>query len=313
MINLFHIPSHKIDTANYQNMLHDKVVVEFEEKIAKYVGAKYACSVNSATNAIFLTFLNAKTTVTVPSMIPPVVLNALITSGNKIKFKDNIDWVGDSYILHEFDNYKIVDSAQKVEKGQFIKECNDNDLLLLSFYPTKPIGGCDGGMILSNDYKKIKWFKEATLNGMTFSNNNWERKISFPGYKMYMNSIQAEIALNNFKSYENKLLKLKQTRELYNEKLGYNNTSNHLYRIEMDGRDEFIKYAKDKGVTCGIHYEATHLNPVYSNHDSSFKLDLPKTEKNSKNTVSIPFHEKLTLTDTEMITNIIKNFTDGNR
>ena len=148
---------------------------------------------------------------------------------------------------------------------------------------------------------------------MTFSNNNWERKISFPGYKMYMNSIQAEIALNNFKSYENKLARLKQTRELYNKKLGYDNTSDHLYRIEMDDRDEFIKYAKDEGIICGIHYEATHLNPVYSTHNCSFKLDLPKTENNHKKTVSIPFHEKLTLTDTKKVINIVKSFINGER
>jgi hypothetical protein len=55
-------------------------------------------------------------------MIPPVVLNALITSGNSINFVDNIDWIGNSYILHDFGNYKIIDSAQKVERNQFKKE-----------------------------------------------------------------------------------------------------------------------------------------------------------------------------------------------
>ena len=82
MISLFHINTHVIDTSIYSNLLHDKIVEEFENQIASYVGAKYAVSFNSATTAIFLSLLGKNTTVTAPSMIPPVVLNAIITSGN---------------------------------------------------------------------------------------------------------------------------------------------------------------------------------------------------------------------------------------
>ena len=113
MIQLFKVSNHKIDTSKFSNLLHDNVVEEFEKTIADYVGAKYACSINSATNAIFLSLLNKNVMVDLPSMIPPVVANAIVTSGNTINFVDNTEWVGDSYILHEFDDYKIVDSAQK--------------------------------------------------------------------------------------------------------------------------------------------------------------------------------------------------------
>ena len=79
-----------------------QVVIELENKFAQYVGAKYACSVNSATNAIFLSMLNKNTIVSIPSMIPPVVANAIITSGNRVEFTDDVKWVGDSYILQSF-------------------------------------------------------------------------------------------------------------------------------------------------------------------------------------------------------------------
>ena len=91
-----------------------------------------------------------------PSHDPPCVLNALITSGNKIKFYDDTDWVGNSYILHTFSNFKVVDSAQKLDKNQFKKECNPQDLMFFSHYPTKPVGSCDGGTIVSDDMKKYK-------------------------------------------------------------------------------------------------------------------------------------------------------------
>ena len=233
MIQLFNIHTHKIDTSEFSNLLHDDVVIKFERIIAQYVGAKYACSVNSATSAIFLSLLNKNVIVDLPSMIPPVVANAIITSGNKINFIDDVDWVGHSYILHQFDDYKVVDSAQKLEKNQFQRECNSQDLMIFSFYPTKPLGGSDGGMIVTDDYEKYRWFKEAVLNGVTYAENNWERGISFPGNKMYMNSIQAKILMNNFVNFEKKMMVLGNLVNTYNKELGYKNSSKHLYRIEV--------------------------------------------------------------------------------
>ena len=106
MINLFHINNHKLNTRDYSNLLHDKVVDKFEQTIAGYVGAKYAVSFNSATSAIFLALIGKRTTIKVPSIIPPVVLNAIITSGNQYEFTDDVDWVGGSYLLHDFGHYK---------------------------------------------------------------------------------------------------------------------------------------------------------------------------------------------------------------
>ena len=79
MINLFNIPNYKINTADFTHYLHSKHVQEFENNFCEYVGAKYACSVNSATNAIFLALLDKNAHLKIPSMIPPVVANAILT------------------------------------------------------------------------------------------------------------------------------------------------------------------------------------------------------------------------------------------
>jgi len=304
MIQLFNINTHTIDTSEFSNLLHDEVVIELENKFAQYVGAKYACSVNSATNAIFLSMLNKNTIVSIPSMIPPVVANAIITSGNEVRFHDDVDWVGHSYVLHEFEDYKIVDSAQKLEPNQFMQECNPNDLMMFSFYPTKPLGGSDGGMIVTDDYEKYKWFKSAVLNGMTYANNNWERGISFPGYKFYMSSIQAKIIMNNFENFDKKIRSLGSLVDIYNKELGYENTSNHLYRIEVLDIEKFIKSMKRVGIICGIHYSALHQNSIYNN-DRQF-LRLPNTERLQKRTVSLPMNENLSFNETEYIIDKVK-------
>ena len=303
MIQLFNVNNHKIDTSKFSNLLHDDVVTEFEKEIADYVGAKYACSVNSATNAIFLSLLNKDVVVDLPSMIPPVVVNAIVTSGNQVNFIDDINWFGDSYILHEFDDYKIVDSAQKLQKNQFKKECNSEDLMIFSFYPTKPLGGSDGGMIVTDDYEKYKWFKEAVLNGMTYADNNWERTISFPGYKMYMSSIQAQICLNNFKQFEEKMSLLNNLVDIYNKELGYNNTSSHLFRIEVTNNNKFIDKMKKDNIICGIHYSALHLNSVYNR---GIKFDCPKSELLEKRTASLPMNETLSTKDINHIVESVR-------
>ena len=304
MIQLFNLNNHIIDTSKYSNLLHDSIVTKFEGTIAEYVGAKYAVTFNSATSALFLALLDKNTTISVPSMIPPVVLNAIITSGNKHDFIDDINWVGDSYVLHNFGDYKIVDSAQKLEKNQFKNECNPNDLMVFSFYPTKPVGSSDGGMIVSDDLEKITHLREMALNGMSYADNNWERKIKFAGYKMYMNSIQCDIALQNFNLYEDKLDKLSKVRDIYNNELNYSNTSNHLYRINVSDRDKFINEMKNNGIVTGIHYSAAHLNDVYKIDT----INCPLSDINSLQTVSIPFQELLTLKEIKTILDIVKKY-----
>lgn len=300
MINLFHINNYVINTSKYKNLLHDSIVTEFEQTIANYVGAKYAVGVNSATNAIFLSLLNKNIEINIPSIIPPVVLNAIITSGNTYCFNDYVEWVGDSYILHNFNDYKIIDSAQKLQKDQFKKECNNNDLLIFSFYPTKPVGSCDGGIIVSNNKDKINKLRELSFNGMSYAENNWNRKIKVPGYKMYMNSIQAEIGLKNFYKYEKKLERLNVIKEKYNKAFNLKNTSNHLYRIQTKNRSKVQTKLLKKGILTGIHYSALHLNSVYNLSKNWY---LPKSEYINKTTLTIPFHEKLSLKDVEYIIN----------
>ena len=165
MIGLFHIENYVVDTSHFDHALHDSGVTVLEERFARYVGARYACSISSATNAIFLILRGKDATIEIPSVIPPVVLNAIINSGNQIKFIDNVEWVGDSYVLHEFANYKVIDSAQKVERNKFKKEAKPEDLMFFSFYPTKPVGSLDGGMIVSDDYEKIV-LKQHIENGL---------------------------------------------------------------------------------------------------------------------------------------------------
>jgi dTDP-4-amino-4,6-dideoxygalactose transaminase len=177
--------------------------------------------------------------------------------------------------------------------------------MIFSFYPTKPIGSIDGGMIVSNDANKISWFKEACLNGMTQNENNWERMTKFSGWKMYMNSFQADIAMKNFKKLENKNYRLDEIRIIYNQEFGIQNTSRHLYRLFIKNREEFFLKMKQHDISCGIHYRAAHMNSIYG-HRFYINGDLPCSEMCNDLTVSIPYHEALTKQEINKVIELVK-------
>ena len=226
MIQLFNINNYQIDTSELGNLLHGEIVEEFEQAFADYVGAKYACFANSASSLIYLSLKDLNTTVKIPSIMPPVVPNMIINSGNKIEFYDDIDWVGNMYQLHP----GIWDSAQRVSRNQYSQVAQGTDVMIFSFYPTKPVGSCDGGMIVSNNQYTIDKYRAMVLNGTKPSKNAWEREQTMFGYKMHGSSIQAKIAYENFKKLDDKKNKLNDIRNVFNTELGYNNLSLHLYR-----------------------------------------------------------------------------------
>jgi len=302
MIKLMHVDTnYSIDMSQFSPLLTDPIVEGLENTIADYVGAKYACSIHSASMAIFLSIVNKpKSTISIPAIMPPVVPNAILTAGHDISYYDDINWVGSAYVLHEFDDYKIIDSAQQLDRNQFKNQANDHDLMIFSFYPTKPVGSIDGGMIVSNDEEKIKQLKILSRYGTNLEENSWERKNVLAGWKMYMNSVQAYVAMQNFHKLDAKFTRLDEIRYTYNNAFNLSNTSRHLYRLRVKNRNTFISNMKDKGIQCGIHYRSVHDIECYK---SKFDTDLTNTIKESDETVSIPYHEKLT---NENITFIIK-------
>ena len=297
MINLFNINNYNIDTSHFSNLLHDNVVTDFEDEFADYVGARYACSANSASSLIFLSLMQySPREVRIPSTMPIVVPNAITNTNHKIVFYDDVKWVGHYYRLHN----NVFDSAQEVSRRMYKNLAVDNAAMIFSFYPTKPVGGCDGGMVVSDDKEIIDYFRMMTMNGTTRNIDSWGRTQRIAGYKMHMNSIQAAIARENLRKLDHKNNILEEIKNYYNSVFSLQNTSNHLYRIRVNDNKKFISSMKDRGVQCGIHYEHCH-NKRYFNCE---KQSLPLSEKESRQTVSIPFHEKLT---TENIRKVIES------
>jgi dTDP-4-amino-4,6-dideoxygalactose transaminase len=302
MIELFNIPQYNIDTSKFSNLLHDKIVEDLEREFAEYVGAKYACSANSASSLLFLLLLRLpKTRINIPSTIPVVVPNVITNTNHEICFYDDINWVGHHYRLCD----NIIDSAQEVSRDIYKSMNDDNACMVFSFYPTKPVGSCDGGMLVSNDEHLISFIKTMTMNGTEINKDSWSRKQEIAGYKMHMNSIQAYIAQQNLRKLDSKNLALSKLRLIYNSEFGLENTSAHLYRIRVQNNTKFIQQMRANNIQCGIHYQHCHGKRYFS---SDVNQCLPLSEKESMQTVSIPFHENLTMSDIEKVVTHVKRF-----
>lgn len=301
-IQLFNIPDYFINTAKFSNLLHDSIVTKFEEEFAEYVGGKYAVGINSATSALFIlcSLFKSRMRIEIPSIIPQVVPNAILQACRDFSFTDDVDWVGDSYVFGTFSGGRIIDSAHQVYRDQMYFHPS-LDTFVYSFYPTKLVGSCDGGMIVSDDEGLIEEVRSLAYNGW---NNLADKKVITPGFKMYMSSIQAYIARESLGRLDEKKEDLAAVREYYNTEFGLNNHSEHLYRIRVKNNVDFVKKAAEEGIICGIHYEAAHLNPVYQK-----RITLPRSELVSNQTVSLPYHEQLTLKEVQRV---IK-FVDENR
>ena len=91
--------------------------------------------------------------------------------------------------------------------------------------------------------------------------------------------------------------------DTYNKELGYENTSKHLYRIEVVNQEKFIDDMKRAGIVCGIHYPALHLNSTYNDGK---KINLPKSENVEKHTVSLPMNEKISFIELEYLISKVK-------
>ena len=138
-------------------------VQEFEEDLCKYTNSPFCVTVDSCTNAIFLSLIYNKQfnilkdeRIIVPEQtyisVPMQVKNAGLIPNLK-----PVEWIG-FYLL---ENTNIIDSAQMFEKNMYIP----NTLQCLSFQFKKhlPIGR--GGAILTDDVNAYMWLLKARHDG----------------------------------------------------------------------------------------------------------------------------------------------------
>jgi len=302
-----------------------KKVEEFEEMFAKYVGSKYAVAVSSGTSALFLSLralgIGEGDNVIVPSLTFTASASVIHHCGATPIFCDVdmknlcmdegeftelskltrpkaaiiVHLTGNSVDWKPREIPVIFDSAHLIEEN-----CHQGDLQTYSFHPTKNMTTGFGGMITTNNEEYYKYLKLARLHGCTKRNSNegldtgsrrWGYDVSFCGWKMNMNDIQAAIGIEQLK----KLNWMNEQRLRciirYNYNLRLKNTGLHLYPMLVRDRVKFMDFMDDSGIQCSVHFEPLHLMKAYS--DVSLVHKLPNTEWIGRHIVSLPLFPEL--------------------
>ena len=173
---------------------------EFEERFARYIGVKYAVSLNSCASALFAVIksLGIRGEIILPSFTFAASANAIVTAGAKPVFADinyqtgNIDpkdiekkitpktqaimpvhFAGQSCqmdkivkIAKKHNLYIIEDSAEAIGAKFKGKKVGSFGIGCFSFFPTKNITTGEGGMVTTNDKKLIQSIKILMGHGM---------------------------------------------------------------------------------------------------------------------------------------------------
>ena len=173
-----------------------KIVQMFEEEIALYTGSKYAVSVDSCTNALFLCckYLEVKEVI-IPSKTYLSVPMSIINSGGDVVFDTTPDtnhWTG----IYQLKPYPIYDSAKRLTSNMYIT----GSFMCLSFHIKKNLGIGKGGMILTDDINAVNWFKKARYEGRSEKYYK-EDDINSIGWNMYMTPQEATQGLCLLQNY----------------------------------------------------------------------------------------------------------------
>ena len=178
-------------------MLHNpyKIVKMFEEEIAHYTGAPYAVSVNSCTNALFLSckYLNIESRdIIIPKRTYLSVPQSIQQAGGNVVFEEQ-GWEG----IYQLKPFPIYDAAKRFTSNMYIA----GSLMCLSFHIKKHLKIGKGGMILTDSQDAVKWLKASRYEGRTDGIKYHEDQIGEEGWNMYMSPEQATRGLMLMQNY----------------------------------------------------------------------------------------------------------------
>jgi len=345
-------------------------VEQFEKAFAGYKRAPYAAAVSSGTAAIHLALLamgvGPGDEVIAPAMTFCSTIHSIVHTGARPVLIDcdrrtlNIDpaqiesritpQTKAILVVHmcgrPCDMNQILAIAQR-HNLKVIEDCAHaiettykgtpagliGDAGCFSFYPTKNIATCDGGMVITRHEAVQQKVKVLSLHGMTA--DAWSRFVGGPtgyevveaGFKYNMTDVAAALALPQIDTVNEFCKRREQVWQAYNERLrvlplelpadleGDSRHAYHLYTplLKLDalsaGRDQVIAALDAENIGVGIHYVPVHQHPYYRQHFYYQDSDFPNATFVGERTLSLPLSPSMSEQDvTDVVTALTRIF-----
>jgi len=318
-----------IDALRNESFVNGESVSKFEEQFARYIGTKYAVSVNSGNSALQLSLMaldisnNSKVATPTNSFIAsancirmtnarPILTDIDVRDGG-IDIGSITEKVDAVIPVHIYGNPCDFDSVKSFAEEQKIPIIEDacqahgaiyknkkvgslSDVGCFSFYPTKnmTVGG-DGGMSTTNNEEVVDKIRSIRDNGRK-TKNEFDKL----GFTMRLNTVNAAIGKIQLKHLDEKNSRRREIVSIYKENLiedcilPENKDGKSVYHqivIRHKNRDKIRKELTNNDIGSAIYYEKPiHLQPLYLEYD----YKLPNSEKFAKEVLSLPSYPSLT-------------------
>ena len=311
---------------------------DFEKKFAEYNKVKYAVAVNSGTAAleVALRYFNVKDKeVIVPTNTFVSTPNSVIFAGGTPVFAD---MRADTLCIDPEDVKKkltaktagviVVHVAGLVcpQIGELKQLCEERGLFLMedaahahgatinaqkagtlgdagcfSFYPTKVMTSCEGGMITTNNFDLAEKARCMRTCGQTK-----DKQVVMLGHNWRLNEMAAIVGKHQLENLEEFIIKRNEVARGYEDALK-NVHGVSLFKTPVNIRHSYYKYPvrlneeinreelslmlKEKfGVETGhVYYPPCHLHPFYL-EEYSLKGKLPVAESVLNKVICLPMH-----------------------
>jgi len=194
------------------------------------------------------------------------------------------------------------------------------DIGCFSFYPTKVMTTCEGGMITT---KREDFADKASVLRDQGKENFSSNTIIELGYNWRMTEISAAIGLVQLKRLQEFIKRRNEIAHYYDENLSKisgikplrtpSNILNSYYKYvtflspEIP-RDNFKQRLRERGVRCGgeVYWPPLHMQPVYQRLLKVKEGDFPVAEDVCKRMVCLPMYSQMTLSEAEYVVEQIR-------
>ncbi len=323
------------------NLAQGEMVEAFERSLERYCGYKHAVCVSNGTAALHASViaLELKGKVAVPDFTFAATANAPKFVGATPVFVD-VDKRTFNISPHEFEKVSgnveavipvslfgqayDVDAIREFSKESGVKIVSDNcqaigaewrgkrnfddDICVLSFYPTKNITTGEGGAILTDSSELADACRSLRNHGQE------ERYIHERlGYNYRMTDIAAAIGLEQLKKIDAMIERRVENAALLTDLLEgskvetpfIDSRCKHVfnqYTIKTPEREKLIKLLSASGIGYGIYYPLPlHMQPSLKNDSKC-----PVAGYLCKNVLSLPIHPGVSEDDIHKIASIVK-------
>jgi dTDP-4-amino-4,6-dideoxygalactose transaminase len=206
-------------------------------------------------------------------------------------------------------------AAGMLDRGAWAGACSD--AAAYSFYATKNLTTCEGGMLLTNDDALAQRARVLALHGMDrdawkryTAGGSWRYDVAEPGYKYNMPDPLAAIGIAQLRRLDAMQDRRDEIAALYNQTLcdipgigippaprnPGDRSSWCMYVITVDearcgiGRDDLIVALREANIGTSVHYIPTHLLRAYRFLEVH---TCPQTERVWKQLISLPLYPSM--------------------